>query len=92
MNSGKVFLGVLAGIAAGAILGILFAPDKGTQTRKKIVNKGGSYVEELNAKFDEFLESISEKLENTKEDAEKIVTNGKARYDEIKKEAKNTRA
>ena len=40
MNSGKVVLGVLAGLAAGAALGILFAPDKGTATRKKISKKG----------------------------------------------------
>ena len=36
MKAGKVFLGVLAGVAAGAVLGILFAPDKGSKTRKKI--------------------------------------------------------
>lgn len=35
MNSGKVVLGALAGLAAGALLGILFAPDKGSETRKK---------------------------------------------------------
>jgi len=37
MDSGKVFLGVLAGITAGALLGILFAPAKGSETREKIV-------------------------------------------------------
>ena len=36
MKSGKVLLGVLAGAAAGALLGILFAPEKGTKTRKMI--------------------------------------------------------
>ena len=36
MNSGKLVLGLLAGLAAGAVLGILFAPEKGTETRLKI--------------------------------------------------------
>ena len=32
MKSGKVVVGVLFGLAAGALMGILFAPDKGTRT------------------------------------------------------------
>jgi gas vesicle protein len=38
MKTDKVILGVLGGIAAGAILGILFAPEKGKR-KKKIKNK-----------------------------------------------------
>jgi gas vesicle protein len=37
MNSGKVLLGLFAGIAAGALLGILFAPEKGVGNPKKII-------------------------------------------------------
>lgn len=39
MKASNVVLGVLGGLAAGAILGVLFAPDKGENTRKKIAKK-----------------------------------------------------
>jgi len=71
MNSGKVFLGVLAGIAAGALVGVLFAPDKGSVTRKKLSKKSQDYVDSLKDKFNDLLESITEKFETTKEEAEK---------------------
>jgi gas vesicle protein len=69
MSSGKVLLGVLAGVAAGAMLGILFAPEKGSTTRRKIVSKGEEYVEDLKEKFGEFVDKVAGKFEATKEEA-----------------------
>ena len=37
MKADKIILGVLGGVAVGALLGVLFAPDKGDKTRKKIM-------------------------------------------------------
>lgn len=48
MTTGKVFLGILAGFAAGAALGILFAPDKGKVTRGKIADKSKDLADSLN--------------------------------------------
>jgi gas vesicle protein len=71
MSSGKVLLGVLAGVAVGALLGVLFAPDKGWNTRKRISKKGEDLADDLREKFDEFLDSISVKAnEVTDEDAD----------------------
>ena len=52
MKNNQVILGVLGGLAAGALLGILFAPHKGSKTRKMILNKGEDYAGELKNKFD----------------------------------------
>jgi gas vesicle protein len=68
MKPGELLLGVLAGVAVGALLGILFAPDKGSVTRKKISKKGEDYADVLREKFEEFLESISQQYEKVKEE------------------------
>ena len=61
MKKGQVFLGVLAGLAAGAILGVLFAPAKGAETRQNITDKGNEFAESLKNKFDSFIDSLVEK-------------------------------
>ena len=66
MSSGKVFLGLVAGFATGALLGVLFAPDKGSETRKKISKKGSDVIEDLREKFDDLLENLAESLETFK--------------------------
>jgi gas vesicle protein len=68
MKSGKVLLGVLAGVAIGATLGILFAPDKGSSTRKKISKKSDEYADELEKKFNEFIDGITKKYEEVKKE------------------------
>jgi gas vesicle protein len=40
MSNLKVLIGFLAGAAIGGALGILLAPDKGSATRRKIIEKG----------------------------------------------------
>lgn len=82
MSSGKVLLGVLAGIAVGATLGILFAPDKGSKIRKKIQAKGDEYADELGEKFNEFIGGIKEKFETLKEEGIRMSKNGKLKAEE----------
>jgi gas vesicle protein len=77
MSSGKIVLGVLAGVAVGATLGILFAPAKGAATRKMISKKGDDYMDELGEKFNDFISSIEEKFDTVKSGATHLAHDGK---------------
>jgi len=82
MSTGKLALGLLAGLAAGAALGILFAPNKGSKTRKKIAKKGEDLTTSLKQEFDEMANRRTDKYEQVIEDTDKLITNTKAKFDE----------
>lgn len=68
MDTGKVVLGALAGLATGAILGILFAPEKGSVTRKNIADKGKNTADDLKNKYNDLIDKLTSKLETVKKD------------------------
>lgn len=47
MKTSRALLGVVAGLAAGAALGILFAPDKGERTQRKIRRRAEDLMDEM---------------------------------------------
>jgi gas vesicle protein len=87
MISGKVVIGALAGIAAGALIGILFAPDKGSDIRNNIAKQGEDYLESIKGKFNSLLDSIAGKFDGGKEDISDI---GDSRKKEAKRDMQPT--
>lgn len=63
-NSGNTFLGILAGTAIGATLGILFAPDKGSNTRKMLADKANETKDHLAESAMDLKDNISESVSN----------------------------
>jgi gas vesicle protein len=92
MSSGKILLGVLAGVAAGALIGVLFAPDKGSVTRKKISKKSDDYADSLKEKFDEFLDSLSVKFDEAKEGVSDLAEQVQGKGEEVKKDVKTAKS
>ena len=87
MNSGKVVLGAIAGLATGAILGILFAPEKGKDTRKKIAKKSKESAEDIKAKYEDIISALTSKVESVKKDASKLFEGGKDLVEDAKDDA-----
>ena len=81
MSTGKVLLGVVAGAATGALLGILFAPEKGSITRRKLVDGTNDMAEELSQKMKDQAELLRQKANDLEEMADK-------KFDDLKKTVK----
>lgn len=89
MSTGKVVLGAMAGLAVGTVLGVLFAPEKGSVTRKQIRDKGNDLADGVKSKYREFADTVSEKFQSAKDDVQQMAETGKAKFDEVKREASN---
>jgi gas vesicle protein len=58
MTTRKALLGVLAGIAAGTVIGIMLAPPKSGRLRKIISRKSEVLADTINDKIDEKFEEL----------------------------------
>ncbi|AMR31220.1 hypothetical protein A0256_07160 [Mucilaginibacter sp. PAMC 26640] len=75
----KVVVALLAGLAAGAALGILFAPERGTETRDKLSDSlknlsdtiketAASEIDRLVSLKDTVVDNIKSKVKSTEEE------------------------
>lgn len=56
-STGQIIGALLIGVAIGGILGVLFAPDKGVETRKKIAGKTGDVTQSLSELINAFVQA-----------------------------------
>lgn len=84
MSTVKVLTGVLAGLAAGVVIGILIAPEKGSETRKQMLEKGEGYADDLKSKFEDFVESLNKKYQGIMHKTESLVADSKSIQEAVK--------
>lgn len=73
-NYMKLALAFVAGAAAGAVAGILMAPDKGVETRKKVMGKAKDFGDTVKDKVREGWKQASGLKEKMMRDAEEFVS------------------
>lgn len=83
MNSKNVLLGVVVGVSAGALLGILFAPVHGKKIRKKIAEIGEEFADGLKDKFGHFVNGLIDKIEETQDDVSHLTRKGKEKIEKL---------
>ena len=72
MASTKSFLSILAGLAAGAAIGILYAPDKGWKTRARVKKAAANGYEDLKENVGNLGAKVDEKTAEAKETIKNI--------------------
>jgi len=66
--SAKIALGVACAMGTGVLIGLLIAPDKGADTRKRLKRTAGSWVDKMGS----LLADGQEMLEDVKENSKRI--------------------
>jgi gas vesicle protein len=81
-DNSKVVVALLAGLAAGAALGILFAPEKGAETRDKL-------TESLKRLGDSIKETAANEIDNLVGLKDKVVDNFKNKLNNTEEEVRD---
>jgi gas vesicle protein len=69
-KSGSTFLALLTGAAIGAGLGMLYAPESGEETRRKLGENAKKTQDDLNKRYRETSSNLSQKAKKAKSDFE----------------------
>lgn len=60
----KTLLALLTGLAAGAVLGVLFAPEKGEESRKKVKKAMEDCFDKAKEKFSDLASETKKTMKN----------------------------
>ena len=66
-TTSKVLLGILGAAAAGVVIGLLVAPEKGSETRKKLRKTAGDWADNLSSMWSDGKETAEDALDNVKD-------------------------
>lgn len=76
-------LAFLIGAATGAIIGILYAPDKGANTRDKLSYQLDKYKKQLEELLDDLINGKTEISSMAKEEGQKVVSEARQKAERL---------
>jgi gas vesicle protein len=68
-TTSKIIVATLAGVTTGIVLGLLFAPDKGSETRRKISDKYTDLSDQVKNKISDLMHTVKEEYNVAKDKA-----------------------
>ena len=88
MKAGKLLVGLVSGAALGAAVGMLFAPKKGKDIRKKLGKTSENYINDAKSKYNDFSDNLNDKVESLKAKTKANLSDSKLeqKYNEAKKD------
>ena len=89
MASSKSFFSLLAGLAAGAAFGILYAPDKGWKTRARVKKAPANGYEDLKENLGDLGAKVDEKAAQAKASLKDIRETLRTKGAEIKEDTRD---
>ena len=85
MNStSKLLLGILGAAAAGVVIGLLIAPEKGSEMRQKVKRTAGEWADSLTHMFNQGKEAATEASEEVKAKARTAKSSAEEKVNKIK--------
>jgi len=66
-KTSKIILGIFGAAAAGVVIGLLIAPERGTDMRKRIKRTAGEWADNLTHLFSESKEAAEEAVNEAKD-------------------------
>tara|TARA_Y100001970_G_scaffold46058_1_gene57920 strand:+ start:1793 stop:2092 length:300 start_codon:yes stop_codon:yes gene_type:complete len=85
-NSTNTFISLLLGLIVGGILGILFAPDKGNNTRDRLTFRLNKYKRKLEDLIDEIIDEKGNVDSEAKVKSKRVVNTAKTKAEKLLKD------